>query len=128
MTFTPLSSRLRQLPLELWSLVLSHLWRRDLRVCLFVSRTLHALALARLFRVVQLHFSVRGFSPDDDISLELEAAQTTRAAEILGAIISDKGGPFANAVRKIVVHTARARHECVMERSELKFPGRERDQ
>jgi hypothetical protein len=114
MIFTSMKS---QLPSELWSHVLSHLWRRDLRACLFVSRTLHALALARLFRAVQLHFIVRASVPGDEHRHERETAQTARSGEILNAIISDKGGPFANAVRKIVVLAARAPHEYVIERS-----------
>jgi hypothetical protein len=110
-----------QLPSELWSLVLSHLWRTDLRACLFVSRTLHALVRARLFRTVQLHFGVRESVPGGEHRHELETAQMARAGEILNAIISDKGGPFANAVRKIVVHAAQTRHDCAKEISAFVF-------
>jgi hypothetical protein len=120
-----MSSPSPQLPSELWSLVLSYLWRTDLRACLFVSRTLHTLVRARLFRTVQLHFGMRESVPDEEHRHELETAQMTCAGEILNAIISDKGGPFANAVRKIVVHAAQTRHDCAMELSAFVFARRE---
>jgi hypothetical protein len=113
------------LPSELWAFVVDQLWRADLRACLFVSRRLRELALARLFRAVHLHFGVRGaedallaaWESDEfrDDWMEFEAAQTRRAGELLDAIARDR--VFARAVKKIVVHAAHARHECVMERS-----------
>jgi hypothetical protein len=112
------------LPPELWVFVVDNLWRADLCTCLSVSRMLRVPVLARLFRTVHIHFGARGTDDaiqnawEDDIReqwLENEAAQVRRAGELLDAIT--QGGVFARAVKKVVVHAAHARHECVMERS-----------
>jgi hypothetical protein len=115
------------LPEDLWNYVLDRLQRTDLRTCLFVSRELHTLSVARLFRVVHIHLGVPGaaramnvYSNDvRDHWLAREVDQTERMSDILDAIMA--GGVFARAVKKLAVHAEHARHGCVMERSASQF-------